>query len=68
MKHDPTPATTLELPDWVEHHTHPSDKVTIIERWVPAAKGEYAPFLFRPAGSAEFISMKLESKRIIDNG
>jgi hypothetical protein len=53
---------------WVEHHTHPSDRVTIIERWVPAEEGDYAPFLFRPVGRSEYIAMKLESRRVIDDG
>lgn len=50
---------------WVEHHMHPRDKVTIIERFVPADDGEYAPFMFRPAGQTEWVAMKLESRRIV---
>jgi hypothetical protein len=51
---------------WVEHHMHPSDKVTIIERWIPAKIGDYAPFLFRPAGAADYIAMTLESRRVVE--
>jgi hypothetical protein len=50
---------------WVEHHTHPDEKVTIIERFVPAEAGEYAPFLFRQAGTGHYVSMKLVSRRLV---
>ena len=50
---------------WVEQHTHPSETVTIVERWVPAAEGEYAPLLIRPAGHDAYIAMKLESRRVV---
>lgn len=50
---------------WVEHHQHPRPGVTLIERFVPADPGEYAPFLFRPAGSSDYIAMKLVSSRLV---
>ena len=52
---------------WVEHHTHPDDKVTLIECWVPAMPGEYAPFLFRLAGTGHYVAMKLASRRFVKN-
>lgn len=60
------PRNRQEITDaiaWVEEHTHLSDAVTIIERWVPAKEGEYAPFLFRAAGTDRYIAMRLESRR-----
>lgn len=50
---------------FVEHHLHPSDTVTIIERYIPAKPGEYAPVLFGTWATG-YKPMKLESRRIID--
>jgi hypothetical protein len=53
----------IPVPVWVETHQHPNDKVTVVERWIPAAPGEYAPLLFGPWGKK--IPMKLESRHVV---
>ena len=53
---------------WIETHQHPDDKVTIVERWIPADKGDYAPLFCRDKVTGEIRSFKLESRRVLIEG
>lgn len=50
---------------FVEQHLHPNDKVTIIERYVPAEPGDYVPMLFGTWATG-FKPMKLVSRKIVE--